>query len=440
MDDEPLRFEESKELNEQIRHWERLLFDNARTTIVAMVGAISAAGLVAVLGGGVTAGRAAYLAAALLSLAALLGLLGSWQASSTRKYLLGFYGRRGDLTVGWKPTHGSGMTVPLLIAVLALVSYLCVAGAVALLYLQQGQPGGAAQTNPTAVTLQGLDELTRAVDRLADRLPAALPPPPAASGAASAVTEWLPLRLRDERSEWGVAHTLAAVSVGLAALGLVVAWLAPWALPRKMVLATGSLALAIGGTLPLSFKGEVNLKADFSCGPGGCLRIERGSPGHLLTAREATPSFDVGSAERAAKRHVCIKSPQDNDAAWGAWLEGFKKEWLARPNPSAHDLVLLSGSADRQALSPALRSRHESNAGLALARAEHVAGLLLQQLGGAEQAAPHRLDARRILVMAAGPAGTGAPPAAAASGVAACADPALAAQRRVSVWWQRVRG
>jgi hypothetical protein len=248
----------------------------------------------------------------------------------------------------------------------------------------------------------------------------------------------LPFDAVAERTD-GVATTVAIVSVAVAAIGLLVAWLLPLPVPIKSVVAGGSLALAISGSLPLAFKGEVNLKGQFTCGAGGCLKIERVGAAQVLAAMAPTPSFDIGSPTAGAKVRGCIAQRLGNDAqAWSEWRAAFRRDWLGRKDASAHDVVLLSGSADRQPLSAELRMRHESNSGLALARAEHVAEMLRQELGAAELPPLHRLNANRILIVATGPAGTGAPPAE-STAASPCDDQARANQRRVSVWLQAAR-
>ncbi len=284
------------------------------------------------------------------------------------------------------------------------------------------------------LTIEGLAKLTGSVNRLADGLhsvgPASSSPMPI-NVAGGPPQERMPFDAIAKESNSATSLVVAGISLLLAVAGVLAAAFRMISPTARAVVATSSLALGVTGTLPLSFKGEVNLKGDFSCGSGGCIRVQQVSS--VITALSPTPSFDIG-AWNADSVVGCVGPRHANDAAWAKWRASFKQTWLERKDPRATDVVLLRGSADPQRLSGPLRQRHETNGGLALARAEYVAGLLREDTEGLPRP-QDRLDPTRILTLAAGPAGTGgATPAAA--GRLPCDDLIRAQQRTVSVWIQ----
>lgn len=447
MSDDKL-FEQWQEANAHIRHWERLLFENARAAIGAITASIGVAGLVASFRGVDSIGQR-LIVAALLLLAALLAALSYRQTQSGQRNLSRHFslraqlGEQGKFALGddehdtWRERRSHRLVARGFFG----VGVLCVISAYAVLLLPQWFPVRTDAQAPMRVAVDGFSGLTESADRMAramNRLADGLHSVGPASSSPfvnhvgdSPPPERLPFDAVAKESNSTTSLVVAGLSMALALAGVFAAFRIASPTIRAIVV-TSSLALGIAGTLPLSFKGEVNLKGDFSCGSGGCIRVQQA--GSVITALRSTPSFDIGAWN--AESVVGCVGPQyaNGDAAWDKWRASFKQRWLERKDPKATDVVLLWGSADPQRLSGPLRQRHETNGGLALARAEYVASLLQEVTGGMPRP-QDRLDATRIMTLAAGPAGTGGAPKV-ATGRSPCDDEARAQQRRVSVWIQ----
>jgi hypothetical protein len=468
-------FGQRQEVNTRIRHCERLHFENARAAFALITASVIAAGLALSIRGIDSIGQRSTVAAMLL-LASLLAILGYCQVQSLQRDLLHHFSVRARLgeqaasAVGDDDADTPRGRWPnrLTATALLIVGSLCFYGAFAVSMLPQSHFVSTAAPEPMRVavegfsdltasgdrlaraldqahspqrsasgphTIEGLAELTGSMNRLADGLQLLRPAPsspPASDVAGSPPQERMPFEAVAKESNSPTALYVAAISSVLALLGVLVAAFRISSPATRAVVATSSLALGITGTLPLSFKGEVNLKGDFRCGAGGCIRVQQVSS--VITMQSASPSFDIG-ASSAGKVFGCVGPRHSNDdAAWAGWRASFKQVWLERKDPRSTDIVLLRGSADSQRLSGALRQRHESNSGLALARAEYVAGLLLEDTQASPRA-QDRLDPTRILTLAAGPAGTGSATQA-ATVRQLCDDEIGAQQRRVSVWIQ----
>jgi hypothetical protein len=462
-----------QEVNTRIRHCERLHFENARAAMAVITAFICAAALLLSLRGLDSTGQRSTVAA-LLFLASLLAILGCSQVLGAGRDLLHHLsmrsrlGGQAELIVGvddddlQRRRRSHRLSASMFVGIGAL----CYLGANAVLLLPQSLFVRTTAHEPMRVAVEGFSELTASGNRMARALDQAQSPrrpasgplsieglaeltgsmhrladgllplgsassSPRASDAAGIPTqERMPFEAVAKESNSPATLYLAAISMVFAVAGVLVATLRISSPSTRAIVATSSLALGVTGTLPLSFKGEVNLKGDFSCGSGGCIRVQH--VGSVFTALLPTPSFDIG-AWNADAVAGCVGLRYANDAAaWAQWRASFKQQWLERKDPRATDVVLLRGSADPQRLSGPLRQRHETNGGLALARAEYVAGLLREDTSGLPRP-QDRLDPTRILTIAAGPAGTGGA-APAAAGRPPCDDVISAQQRSVSVW------
>lgn len=484
-------FRQWLEVNSHVRHWERLLSERMTTTMWVLTACIGATVmLVAIQGLEFAANR--RLAAVSMAFAAVPATVGYFLVVGARRQLQHHRQVRYDLetraTFGWTHLAPDCLHQVTALAAIVLSVWALVAGACWLLYLPQSyfeREGGVQRTRMTIdglpalvesadrlaqsfallsgasglVVVKGLDELTQSVNRLSEvqgREPSA--PSSVSVEGLAALTDAIgrlvdrpasirqPLQLSDpgsdsvkpekfafeavaENATSTTDRVVAGGAVFVAMVGMIGAMFMRAPAGIKAIVATTSLALGITGTLPLTFKGEINLKGELSCGSGGCIRVERG--GSILRELAPTPSFGIGASESTSQIGACVDDDK-NAEAWANWREKIVKEWNERTDPKPTDIVLLRGSADPRPLTGPLRQRYETNGGLALARAEHVAGLL-EKYTAKEVRAEHRLDRTRVLALAAGPAGTGAP-SEAASGLQGCADLTRQDQRRVRVW------
>lgn len=198
-------------------------------------------------------------------------------------------------------------------------------------------------------------------------------------------------------------------------------------------------AMAISATAGgVSFKlaDKVSIERLLDCGDKACLSVQlgRGAAPIGLRALAPSPPFAVGAGRVDSSGSGC-RGTYNSAEAWKQWQRGWLEEWISRRQPSTADVVVLIGSADRQALGAALQRDYESNAGLAHARAEAVRERLL----AATAALPderHRLKAQRVLLLTRGPAHTGGP---LRSRSPACDDEGLREDRKVQVWLHAAR-
>jgi hypothetical protein len=144
----------------------------------------------------------------------------------------------------------------------------------------------------------------------------------------------------------------------------------------------------------------------------------------------ASPAFPSGSASFEEPIEGCPAFAEVSPRL-DAWKSQIVSAWKQRKRPSPLDTLMLVGSTDRTPLSPALRRRYESNAGLARARAEAVAQLLMAATDG--EAAAHRITRERVMIQIVGPAHTPQQPLPRRP-ADTCSDPALSADRAVRVW------
>lgn len=427
------------------RHWERLAFENARTAVSGVTAILGAAGYVWFVHTGELLARRSFVVA-LLVFAGSVAALGGWQVYSARRYLRRLYERRRGLERDGgfllvppaKPSLRSRISSDLVsLAALFSAAFACYGIGAWLLIGSEAVPPRASET--TSLTSE-LARLSAAVERLSASVPLRADPPPAPTDRPASTpigTQERPIKYEAtaEPSYSGASVALLAVAA-IGVVGLVVGGLLARENSWKRVTMSASLIATLSAAIPLNMKGELNLKGEFHCGPGGCIPLNFGaSSGSVLGADVPTPSFDIGSAEEGRRSRGCVGAIYMNDAPhWTTWRRQFVDRWRTRQGASQNDVIWLIGSADAKPLAGQPRIRHESNSGLALARAERVAELLMADLGAVSEAPQHRLTPRRIVVIATGPAGTGT------ANARSVTDPCLVAtaadHRRVKVWWQ----
>jgi len=182
----------------------------------------------------------------------------------------------------------------------------------------------------------------------------------------------------------------------------------------------------------IAWVGLTLIVRDAEPGKSGAFGILSCNPGPRgWTVLEPSPAFATGAAKFGAAIPGCPPPTITSDAA-KIWIEGIVTKWKGREAPSATDIVILVGSADRVGLRPILRRRYDANVGLARSRAEEVSGMLAKATEKEEIA--HRLTKQRIMVLVTGPRDPDYPNVSSLGSNGNCQDPRLERDRKVEVW------